>query len=521
MQNENGKLTVIGIFAILALATLFLINHTQLSTSSRNESNRIDAVEGYVTDLSGRIESLETSDPETALGASLEIPTSVALFETSLASKISSTATSMTLVSATDKTGTTLASSTYAFILDEGSASEEMVIADCTATACTNMVRGISPITGTSTVTALEHEHRRGASVKITDGPQLLLLSRILNGVGTVPNSLRYTTAPTFTYGNLQLVTWDKAKDYADSVALVSAPNADTRTKGVVQLSTGLQAASSTSLGSTGAALALPASLASTTPGSNATTTIVATKVNHKIDQSYLDLTEAFIFSTTSDYILNVGTLTATSSARLPSSLNWGAIAYTAPSSQGSAGSVLVNNGSGALSWGSPSRYMINYLSNVGAVTNGYATSSTVITVASGYIQASSTIEVKGRLVCSNGPASASPGSCYMYVRNGTTGAEFANVTLGAIASNSTQVPYVVDCVIWPTNGTLASETSECTVSGGADAGGGSFKGGVFQSIQGTDSTSLSGSIPLVITVRGDSANATIEFDSPSIEITQ
>ena len=64
------------------------------------------------------------------LGASFQTPEVRALFETTLASAISSSATSFTLTSATDIDGTALASSTYAFIIDEGTSVEEFVLAD-------------------------------------------------------------------------------------------------------------------------------------------------------------------------------------------------------------------------------------------------------------------------------------------------------------------------------------------------------------------------------------------------------
>lgn len=126
-------------------------------------------------------------------GATVEFATPVALFETTLASRITTTDTSMTLTSATTKDGTTLASSTYGFIIDEGTASEEFVLADCTATACTNMTRGVSVVTGTSSVTALKQEHRRGASVKITDAPLLVQIARILLGAGKLPSALTFS----------------------------------------------------------------------------------------------------------------------------------------------------------------------------------------------------------------------------------------------------------------------------------------------------------------------------------------
>lgn len=143
------------------------------------------------------IGSLFIDQPDKNIGASEAIPTTIAFFETTLASAISSTATSFTLTSATDKDGTTLASSTYAFVIDEGSSNEEIVIADCTATACTNALRGVSALTGTSSVSALKNSHRRGASVKITDAPILMILSRILNGIQDVPNTITYDGSET------------------------------------------------------------------------------------------------------------------------------------------------------------------------------------------------------------------------------------------------------------------------------------------------------------------------------------
>lgn len=146
-----------------------------------------ERVAGDIRESAGKVEE--------SLGASFQLPGAVAFFETSLASSISSSATSMTLVSAADAAGTALASSTYAFVIDEGTASEEMVIADCTGTACTNMQRGLSVVTGTTTVAALQKSHRRGASVKITDGPVLLIINRIFRGQMGIEVPIQYATS--------------------------------------------------------------------------------------------------------------------------------------------------------------------------------------------------------------------------------------------------------------------------------------------------------------------------------------
>ena len=104
-----------------------------------------------------------------SLGAT--IPGVVALFESSLQSKITSTATSATLVSGTDKRGTSL-SGTMGFIIDEGATSEEFVICTATGTALTSCTRGIDVQDGKTEITALQYEHRRGASVTSPCGPR-------------------------------------------------------------------------------------------------------------------------------------------------------------------------------------------------------------------------------------------------------------------------------------------------------------------------------------------------------------
>lgn len=180
-----------------------------------------------------------------SLGASQEIPTTIAFFETTLASAITSSATSFTLTSATDADGTSLASSTYAFVIDEGSSNEEIVLADCTGTTCTNAERGISVRTGNTEVTALKKAHRRGASVKITDAPLLPLVARILRGEGTVE----------FTPSDGGHLT---TKDYVDSLAFgTSTVAASEIDDGFVELATQAEMAAGTNLGGSGSSLVL------------------------------------------------------------------------------------------------------------------------------------------------------------------------------------------------------------------------------------------------------------------------
>ena len=228
---------------------------------------------------------------EERLGAT--IPIAPALFETTLASKISSSATSMTLTSGTDKSGDNL-SGYICFTIDEGTASEEFVCGTTSGTAVTSMIRGIDPVDGDLEVTALKKEHRRGASVKVTNYPQLGILSRILNGDETLPNILTYDTENSFT-SNAQIID----KKYADDLAISGAPDGTETVKGIFELSTLTELNASTlstdSTGGTGANLIVGINRFSS--ASTANTTVPVTGTDGKLDQAFFDLTEDFSFS--------------------------------------------------------------------------------------------------------------------------------------------------------------------------------------------------------------------------------
>jgi hypothetical protein len=252
--------------------------------------------------------------PVTNLGASEAVPVVVAFFETTLASAISSTATSFTLTSATDKDGTTLASSTYAFVIDEGSANEEIVIADCTATVCTNAMRGVSVRTGNTEVTALKKAHRRGASIKITDAPILMLVARALRGEDVTDFT------PT---GGGSLAT----KQYVDSVALGGGAVPSTYTDdGILELATGLQAASSTATDESGSPLALHTAI-STSSAPATGSYVVVTGTDGNIADGFIASTSvtqyAVWYASTTIYAATTTAHSATSTYTKPAGLKW------------------------------------------------------------------------------------------------------------------------------------------------------------------------------------------------------
>ena len=120
MKNTNYKKGFVGIIVLglLAAVSFGIVAQSNIDTNKEVEiaKEKIVQLEQEIEVVKQKSSSAEEMADE-AFGATLKIPVPIALFETTLASSITSGATSMTLTSATDKDGNTLASSTYAFII--------------------------------------------------------------------------------------------------------------------------------------------------------------------------------------------------------------------------------------------------------------------------------------------------------------------------------------------------------------------------------------------------------------------
>lgn len=277
-----------------------------------------------IQNLQQQISYLQNNQSSQALGGTNVLPQNIAFFQTSLAIGISSTANSMSLVQATYNNGaSTLASSTYAFVIDEGTVTQEMVQADCTATVCTNMTRGLDFLNGTSTVASLQFSHRRGASVKITTAPTTLIMGNILAGTDSLPVPIKYAATISTTTIAADRNNVASAGLVAD-VAFAGAGiiNASTAAKGVVQIATKLQSASSTLTGSSGAPLVIPAVSATSSYSTNSTgLNIVATDNNNYIDGRFINtLPATTTFSSTASSSMIVS---ATSTLKVGSFPIW------------------------------------------------------------------------------------------------------------------------------------------------------------------------------------------------------
>ncbi len=124
----------------------------------------------------------------------------VANFETSLATKLASGATSGALTSITDKNSVALPAGKYCMIVDRGTGDEEHLLFDLSGTAISNIFSVSRQGVQTAGVQNL-NGHRAGSKCYLTDFVNLKIIVDLLNGDevfdGTKP--LKYDSAPALT----------------------------------------------------------------------------------------------------------------------------------------------------------------------------------------------------------------------------------------------------------------------------------------------------------------------------------
>lgn len=281
-------------------------------------------------------------------------------------SGISSTATSIILTSLTlPQTGyeilTSDVSSPFYLTLEPGNTGKQEFISCTTITqsasnataTLSGCVRGLKPISPYTSSGSYAFSHTGGSVVVFSNSPQFYQQFLALGNVSTSTNTLIFssTTPPYYDSPGAQaagtyIATTSELASvaYVNAVAFSAAPNGTTVVKGIYQSATGLQAASSTALGSTGASLVIPASVATDTPNTATRgSKVLMSLIGGFLNQAWLDLTANWTFT---------GAVSVAASASKNFTLN--TVAYTFPSANGIASSTLTNNNAGTLSWGQP-----------------------------------------------------------------------------------------------------------------------------------------------------------------------
>lgn len=221
------------------------------------------------------------------------VPVTTAFYSDALQSGITSSATSFSLVNGKDSQGNSL-SGTYGFVIDQGSAVQEIVY--CTnvvGTAVAGCSRGIDLTTGTTSVAALQQVHNRGASVQITTAPLFEIIANILRGIESIAQPIQYASTiatTTLAANGSNLIDWAVLRDTAISGS--GAIAATNNSVGYVQIANGPQAAASTANNGSGAFLALPSSISTSTYQTNtASNKILLTGTNGHLDPNFIATT--------------------------------------------------------------------------------------------------------------------------------------------------------------------------------------------------------------------------------------
>lgn len=214
-------------------------------------------------------------------------------FETYLSNQEGTADTSMVINKGTLNDGQLL-SGYQCFVVDSSSPSQEYecgTVSNASASGAivSNLARGLDYLAGTSTETSQIFLHRRGADVKVSDYPVINYFTRIFNGSDSIAVPIQYNSIATTTIAANRntLASVGLVQDIAFNGAGVI--NATANSKGIVQLATTLQGASSTALGSSGASLVIPASSATSTyNAATAPLRVVVTRNNGTIDPNFI-----------------------------------------------------------------------------------------------------------------------------------------------------------------------------------------------------------------------------------------
>lgn len=355
------------------------------------------------------------------------VPVVTDFYSDSLQSQITSTQSTFTLVSGIDAQGRAL-SGTYGFVIDQGTASQEVVycltVTGVNVSSCT---RGVDLTYGTTSVTSLEFNHNRGASVQITTAPVLNIIANIFRGLDSIPLPIYYaSTVSTSTIASNLSNLVDV--QLLNNTLAAGALNSSETVNGIVQLATPLQAASSTSIGSTGARLVIPTSLSTSTPGSNASLVNVMSLNDGKLSPLWINGSgEQYTFASTTLFTSGlldtasstfVATTSIAASNAVSDALILNGVKYAFPTSQGSNGTALTNNGSGTLAWTQPlnNQYALASTS-VSTAGQNVSLNSTSLHIPSGSLTASSTITIDGDIGCVN--AASGPNGCTLNIVDG------------------------------------------------------------------------------------------------------
>lgn len=340
---------------------------------------------------------------------------------------------------------------------------------DGTATL-TGVVRGLAfsyPFTASST---LAQPHSGQSIFILSNPPQLYNQFYNLNNVSTSTNVLIFssTTPPrldsvavqasgTYIATTSEFVTWAGLQ----AVTLSGATNATEVVKGISELATVIEQASSTALGGTGASLVTQAKYSTSTPIRGCDGTAIAGALCSVIARNNGTLFPNWIGTSTLDtynfagpFAMASSSMTATTSISANSLTNGifslNGVGYKFPATRGASSTTLTENGSGTLTWLTPQNSVLFATTTPSALPNTTSATTTIAT----YVMPANTLNginqilrIKTLMFTNSGSGS----SCFYNVIFGT-GAASTTISFGAI--NSALGTGVMDTTLSPTTTT-------------------------------------------------------------------
>lgn len=274
-----------------------------------------------------------------------------ALFDTILSSPEQTTDTTMTLKSASTTQGDAL-SGFQCFTVDTGTPTVEYECGTISGNNVINLTRNLDFLTGTTSSPSSIPYHRTGADVRQSDFPALTILSNILAGLESINQPIYYsstTSTSTIASNRSNVASVGLLDDTAFNGAGII--NATTVARGVIQIATGIQVASSTSSGSSGATLVIPASLSTSTWSATIPIGTVPSigSIGGKIDNNFIS-TSTLGFANA----LNIQTFTNSGTWTKPSTCLVQATAYLIAGGGGGGSGGANGSGGGGGGGGSP-----------------------------------------------------------------------------------------------------------------------------------------------------------------------
>lgn len=373
--------------------------------------------------------------------------------------------------------------------------------ADGTATL-TGLSRGLSfsyPFTASTT---FQQAHSGQTILILSNPPQLYNQFYNLSNISTSTNILNFSSTSPPRYdqvaaqgtGTYISTTSELASiAYVNAIAISGSSNGTEAVKGIWQGATQIQSASSTILGSTGAGLVQQSRYATSSPGTIGLWDVWTNNAG-KIAQSFLDFAQATTWTALHTF---TGGLTSTATSTFAgSNVNSNAIifntlTYSFPSSRAASSTVLMENGSGSLSFNST----FNQKFYLNTSTTGMSVSQATTTIFAVSVPAN-TLGTSNAIQCNLHIPLGAGGSAQMKMSVSYGGVASSTVTTGVIGGSGNI--YLNNTVVL-LSATGATNTQKLSLVPNIQIDAAPLQFGVTESTPNRDSTTAQ---PLIFTLQ-------------------